>query len=219
MTRLDPCGSHKARRHAPTRVALLQARRTGTLLARLLAFLLLALATAPGWGAGAWATDSAASKLTFLATQAGGEFEGRFKRFTPMIVFDSADLAHSRFAVDIDTTAADTGERDRDNILRGKDFFATQQWPTARFETIAFRATGPDAFDATGKLTLRNVTQEIHLPFTFKPAADGKSAALVGGTTVHRLDYGVGQGEWSDTKWIGNDVRIRFDLTLRRTPP
>jgi len=139
--------------------------------AKALAFLALALAAAPDWGATAWSTDSAASTLTFVATQAGGEFEGTFRRFEPMIVFDAADLAHSRFA------------------------------------------------DATGKLTLRNVTHEIHLPFTFKLAADGKSAVLVGGTAVHRLDFGVGQGEWSDTKWVGDEVRIRFELTLRRTPP
>jgi polyisoprenoid-binding protein YceI len=191
----------------------------GSCRARLVALLTLALAATPGWGATTWTTDSAVSRLTFVATQAGGEFEGRFKRFTAVIVFDPADLAHCRFAVDIDTTAAETGEQERDNTLKGKDFFATQQWPTARFEATTFRATGPGAFDATGRLTLRNVTREIHLPFTFQAAADGKSAALVGVTTMRRLDFGVGQGEWSDTQWVGNDVRVRFALTLRRTPP
>lgn len=193
--------------------------RMGTRSARLFALVPLALAAVPALGATAWATDSAASRLTFVASQAGGEFEGRFKRFTPLIVFDPADLAHSRFAVDIDTSTVDTAEQDRDDTLKGKDFFATGQWPEARFETTAFRATGPGSFVATGKLTLRNVTREMHLPFTFKAAADGRSAALSGGTTVQRLDYGVGQGEWSDTQWVGNDVRIRFELTLRRAPP
>jgi polyisoprenoid-binding protein YceI len=187
--------------------------------ATLLTILSLTLATAPAWGAAAWAFDSAMSKLTFVATQAGGDFEGRFRRFTPIIVFDSTDLAHSRFTVDIDTTTADTGEPDRDDALKGKDFFAAAQWPKAHFETTAFRATGPGAFVATGTLTVRNVSRAVQLPFTFNLAMDGKSAALVGGTTVRRLDYGVGQGEWSDTKWIGNEVRIRFELALRRTPP
>jgi polyisoprenoid-binding protein YceI len=185
----------------------------------LLGILSLTLATAPAWGATSWAFDSGSSKLTFVATQAGGEFEGRFQRFTPNIVFNPADLTHSSFTVDIDTTTADTGEPDRDDALKGRDFFATDQWPKAHFEATAFRATGPGAFVATGRLTVRNVSREVQLPFTFKTAVDGKSAALVGGTTVHRLDYGVGQGEWSDTKWVGNEVRIRFDVTLRRTSP
>jgi polyisoprenoid-binding protein YceI len=187
--------------------------------ARLIAIALLALAAGPAWSATAWATNAAASKLVFVATQAGGEFEGRFARYAPVIVFDPADLAHSRFAVQIDTTSAETGETDRDNILKGKDFFATSQWPAARFEASAFRAVSPGNFEATGRLTLRNVTRDVRLPFTFKPGPDGRTAVLAGGATVQRLDYGVGQGEWADTQWVGNDVRIRFELHLAKAAP
>jgi len=215
MNRLHPCCWIRCR--FPFRLA--RAAHCDGPPARWLALLPLALAAAPGPAATTWTTDSVASRLTFVANLAGGEFEGRFKRFTPSIVFDPADLAHSRFAVDIDLATADTGEQDRDETLKGKDFFAVAQWPEARFETTAFWATGAGAFDATGKLTLRNVTREIHLPFTFMPAADGRSATLSGGTTVHRLDYGVGQGEWSATQWIGDDVRIRFELDLKRVAP
>jgi polyisoprenoid-binding protein YceI len=179
----------------------------------------LVLVTTPGWCATAWTTDASASKLTFIATQAGGEFEGRFKRFTPSITFDPGDLAHSRFSVTIDATSAETGEQDRDNTLKGKDFFAVQQWPAARFETLSLRATGNGAFEAVGRLTLRNVTREVHLPFSFKPDADGRTATLAGGTTVQRLDFGVGQGEWQDTQWVGNPVRIHFELALRKAAP
>lgn len=187
--------------------------------ARLIAVPLLALVTGSAWSATAWTTDAAASKLTFVATQAGGEFEGRFKRFAPAIVFDPVDLANSRFAVEIDTTTAATGETDRDNILKGQEFFAVAQWPAARFETGAFRSVGPGSFEATGRLTLRNVTRDVRLRFTFKPGADGRTAVLAGGTTVQRLDYGVGQGEWTDTQWVGNEVRIRFELHLKNTAP
>jgi polyisoprenoid-binding protein YceI len=178
---------------------------------------LAALATAAS-AATAWVTEPASSKLTFVATQAGGEFEGRFARFTPVIAFDAADLAHSRFSVDIATGAAETGEPDRDNILKGKDFFAVERWPLAHFEARDFRVSGPASYEATGKLTLRDVTREVRLPFTFKRGADGKSAVLAGTTIVRRLDFGVGQGEWADTQWVGNDVRIHFELGLKQAP-
>jgi polyisoprenoid-binding protein YceI len=186
---------------------------------RLLAIVALAAAAIPAPAATRWVTDAASSKLTFVATQAGGEFEGRFARFTPVIVFDAGDLAHSRFTVDIDTGAAATGEHDRDNILKGKDFFAVERWPQARFEALVFRTTGAASFEATGRLTLRDVTREVRLPFTFRRAADGTSAVLAGGTTVRRLDFGVGQGEWRDTQWVGDDVRIRFELKLKQAAP
>jgi polyisoprenoid-binding protein YceI len=180
---------------------------------------LLAVVAGPAWSATAWTTDAATSTLKFVATQAGGEFAGGFKRFTPAITFAADDLAHSRFTVEIDVTSAETGETERDNTLKGKDFFAVSQWPAAHFATLLFRATGAGSFEATGKLTLRNVTREVRLPFTFKPAPDGRSAVLAGGTTVQRLDYGIGQGEWSDTQWVGNDVRIRFELHLKKAAP
>jgi len=183
------------------------------------ALALLAVAAGPAWSATAWTTDAATSTLRFVATQAGGEFEGEFKRFTPAITFAPEDLAHSRFTVAIDTSSAETGQTERDNTLKGKDFFAATQYPAARFETLSFRATSAGSFEATGKLTLRNVTREVRLPFSFKPAPDGRSAVLTGGTTVQRLDYGVGQGEWSDTQWVGNDVRIRFELHLKMAAP
>ena len=52
--------------------------------------------------------------------------------------------------------------------------------------------------------------------FTFKPTADGRSATLSGRASVRRLDFGIGQGEWQDTKWLDDEVRIRFELALRK---
>jgi hypothetical protein len=31
---------------------------------------------------------------------------------------------------------------------------------------------------------------------------------------VKRLDFGVGQGDWKSTEWVGNDVTVTFNLRL-----
>lgn len=164
----------------------------------------------------AWTADPAGSRLDFTATQAGGEFDGAFRRFRAEIAFDPADLAGSRFQVEIETASAATGDKDRDQTLAGNDFFATTRWPTARFEADRFIALGGDRYEARGRLTIRDVTREVRLPFRFQPAAGGAEAGMRGGTTIRRLDYGVGQGEWGDTTLVGNEVRIRFELRLHR---
>jgi polyisoprenoid-binding protein YceI len=166
--------------------------------------------------ASAWTADPARSRLEFTATQAGGEFDGRFERFRPEIVFDPADLASSRIVVEIETGSADTQDKDRDTALAGEEFFAVARWPSARYEARQFTAAGGDRFEAHGKLTLRGITRDVRLAFSFKPSADGRTAALSGGTTIRRLDFGIGQGEWADPKWIGNEVRIRFVLALQQ---
>lgn len=185
-------------------------------IARGLALAALLLATGPVHAATAWTTDATRSRLEFTGTLAGGKFDGRFLRFTPEIVFDPADLAGSRFRVAIDTGSADTAEPDRDEMLKGGDFFAAGRWPSARFEADQFVAVGGGRYEARGRLTIRDSTREVTVPFTFKPGADGRSATLAGGTTIRRLDFGVGQGEWRDTQWLSNEVAIRFSLLLQR---
>jgi polyisoprenoid-binding protein YceI len=39
--------------------------------------------------------------------------------------------------------------------------------------------------------------------------------AFVSGTlTINRLDYGIGTGEWADTRWLGGEVKVDFRATL-----
>ena len=177
----------------------------------------LALA-APARAATAWVADPAHSRLGFVATQSGGEFEGRFARFHADITFDPRDLAGSRFRVTIETASADTQDETRDAALIGNDFFAASRWPTAIYEASRFVATPDGRYEARGRLTIRGVSRDVNVVFAFKPTPAGHGAALSGGTTIRRLDFGVGQGEWQDTKWVGNDVRIEFELVLEPGP-
>jgi polyisoprenoid-binding protein YceI len=55
------------------------------------------------------------------------------------------------------------------------------------------------------------------IAFRFTPSPDGRSAALDGSAVVNRLEFGVGQGEWQDTKWLADAVRVRFALMLTRS--
>jgi len=190
----------------------------GARIARILASALLVFA-ASTQAATTWYSDSARGRLTFAATQAGARFEGRFQTFDPQITFDPADLAHSRFVVTVDTATADTQDHERDETLRGKDFFDVARWTKAKFETTGFKPLGGARYEAAGQLTIRDVTKPARLTFTFTPGAGGASATLAGGTTIKRLDFGIGQGEWTDTAGVGNDVEIRFELTLNREPP
>jgi polyisoprenoid-binding protein YceI len=172
----------------------------------------------PAYAATNWVVDPAHSQLTFVATQSGGEFQGRFSRFHADIAFDPRDLAGSRFHVTIETASADTQDETRDKALSGDDFFATGRWPAATFDATRFVAAADGRYEARGRLTIRGISRDVAVLFAFKPAPSGRGAALSGGTTIRRLDFGVGQGEWQDTKWVGNDVRIQFDLALEPGP-
>ena len=164
----------------------------------------------------AWTVDPAHSQLTFHPRLAGGEFAGRFERFDATIRFDPANLAHSSLLVVVDLLGARTGDTDRDTALQGSDFFQTTRWPTGTFTSTGIRSLSDGRFEATGKLTLRDVTRDVRVQFRFDPAApSGSAARMIGSSNLRRLDFGVGQGDWRSTEWLDDAGRIEFDLALR----
>lgn len=161
-----------------------------------------------------WLMQPKESKLSFVGTQAGAEFEGTFKKFTADIKFDPKDLAASRFDVKIDVASVDTQDGERDDTMKTADLFDVKRFPAARYVADKFTAAGGNKYNATGKLTIRDVTRDVPIEFTFEDK-DG-SAWLKGTARLKRLDFGVGQGEWKDTSTVANDVKIRFALLLKK---
>jgi polyisoprenoid-binding protein YceI/cytochrome b561 len=175
------------------------------------------LAATTAGAARPYTVDPADSKLGFVVTQSEGDVEGEFARFRATIVFAPEDLAASRFDVLVETGSVDTGDDDRDTAIRDADLLDVAKFPTARFTSSAFTHRSGDQYEGVGKLTLRGVTRDVRLPFTWKVNQEnGRSVArLEGETTVNRLDFGVGQGDWKDTELVGNAVRITYSLELR----
>lgn len=160
--------------------------------------------------------DPAASSLSFTFIQAGAKSEGRFREFDVSFVHAPGQLAASRLDVVVQVKSLDTGDRERDDILRGPDLFDVAKFPEARFNATQISKTGPDRYEALGGLTIRGITREMRVPLTFKNSVEsGRSAGkMTGEFVIRRLDFGVGQGEWKSTEWVGNEVTVSFSLRL-----
>ncbi|MES1153876.1 MAG: YceI family protein [Rhodanobacter sp.] len=176
-----------------------------------LAILLLALALPCAAAATDYTVQPAGSTLGFSNTFQGESFDGRFGQWTAAISYDAANLASSRFDVEVTLASVKTGDADRDGALPGADFFDTAKFPKARFVTTGFRRSGGKVI-ADGTLTLRGVTKPVSLEVTFKPQGSGATLDVAG--TVKRLDFGVGTGDYADTSVIGGDVKVTAHLQL-----
>jgi polyisoprenoid-binding protein YceI len=159
--------------------------------------------------------DPAKSSLEFTFVQAGAQNKGRFTRFQVTYDFAAENLAASRLDVGIAVNSVDTGDQERDDTLRGADLFAVAQFPQAHFAASQINRTA-SGYEAVGKLTIRGVTRDARVPFSFRIATENGAAVgyMSGKTSVHRLDYGVGQGDWKATDQVGNDVAVSFALRL-----
>jgi len=160
-----------------------------------------------------WSMQPRQSRLTFVGTQAGAAFEGAFEKFTADIKFDPKDLPGSRFDVRIEMASVNSRDGERDDVIKGLDLFDAKRWPTAHYVADKFADKGAGKFSATGKLTLRDVTRDVPIEFTFEN--QNGSAWLKGSASIKRLDFGVGQGEWKDIETVANEVKIRFTLLLK----
>lgn len=162
-----------------------------------------------------YTADPAASRLEFVGVQAGAEFKGVFHKFTAAIDFAPDALAAAHFEVLIDLNSLDSMDKDRDSTMRGPDIFDVAHSPSAHYLTRSFTKTAT-GFVALGALTLRGVTKDV--PVNFQFAATPGAAKLVGTAALKRLDFGVGQGDWKSTEWIGDVVKISFSLALKPKP-
>ena len=170
----------------------------------LLAGALAALAsTAPALAADY--VQAAGSSLTFATKYEGEVFTGKIPNFATKLSFDPAQLATSKLDVAIPLTGTTTANTDRDDTLRGDDFFAIAKFPQARYSATKFRSLGGNQYAADGTLTLRGVTKPVTLTFTWTP---GAQPVLNGKATVKRLDFAVGGGDWADTALIPNEVSV-----------
>jgi polyisoprenoid-binding protein YceI len=164
----------------------------------------------------AWTADPAKSTLEFTFVQAGAKTTGRFARFNANIDFAAANPGAGKFDVNIDIGSVDTRDKDRDTQLRAPELFDVGKFPRAQFAASSFAAKG-QAFTGTGKLSLRGISKDVPIEFTFETLTEsGQPVAYLKGTaTLKRLAFGVGQGEWKSTEWIDDEVQVNFNLRLQ----
>jgi polyisoprenoid-binding protein YceI len=151
------------------------------------------------------------STLGFVASYQGEAFNGSFGKFTPQIRFDPAKLAESRFDVRIALVSVSTQNSERDDMLKGSDFFDARTQPEARYVATKFRALGGNRYAADGVLTLHGISKPAPLTFTWTP---GAKTVLDGTALLKRLDFNVGSGDWTDLDLIPNEVRVSTHLLL-----
>jgi polyisoprenoid-binding protein YceI len=172
--------------------------------------LVLAFALCPAAVAGVLEADGASGTLEFTATQAGARFTGAFRRFEVRLDLDPANPAQGSLDVTVETASIDTRDAERDEVLKSADFFWVDRHPQAVFHAVRFERDGA-AWRAPGELTIRGVKKTVPVLFTLEPESGG---AMKGSARLQRLAFGLGQGDWASTEWVGDEVDVRFELKL-----
>lgn len=152
------------------------------------------------------------SFIRFAVTQMGIAVEGRFRKFDAKVAFDPAKPESTRAEFTVDVASIELGTDESETEVRRKPWLDAAGFPQARFTASSVKALGPNRFEARGPLTLKGVTREIAAPFTVSEAEGLRT--VEGQFTLKRLQYKVGEGPWSDTDTVADDVLVRFRFVL-----
>ncbi|MGJ7614451.1 MULTISPECIES: YceI family protein [unclassified Variovorax] len=152
------------------------------------------------------------SQIVFVTKQMGVPLEGTFKKFDAQVAFDPKKPEGGTVALQIDTASAGFGIPMSDAELPKAPWFDAAHFPQASFQSGAIKALGDGRFEMAGKLTLKGTARAVTVPVSI--AAAGSYAVATGSFTIQRLDFKVGDGEWTDTSMVGNEVQVRFKFTL-----
>jgi polyisoprenoid-binding protein YceI len=163
-----------------------------------------------------WRTDAAGSRLQFAATFEKTPAPGVFREFDARLAFDAAKPGGGRLDVTIAVKSADMSSAEVNKAIGGPEWFDVARFPKAEFHAAEIRRAEGNRYVARGTLTLKGVQQPVDVPFAWTESGEG--ARMAGEFAVKRGAFGIGTGEWAATGVIGADVKINFDLRLRKEP-
>ncbi len=154
--------------------------------------------------------DLAKSQITFTSRQMNVPVEGKFRKFNVKLDFDPAKPAASKAEVEVDLGSIDAGSNEADDEVKGKGWLNIAAFPTAKFVSTSVMPAGAGRYDVTGKMTVKGKTVDLRTPMTVKQ--EGANSVFEGTFTLLRLNWGIGDGPWSDTDTVANEVQVRFRI-------
>jgi polyisoprenoid-binding protein YceI len=149
------------------------------------------------------------SSIIFTIHNFGFKVTGSLEAPQGDIRFNPDSLSNSYFKMTIKSASINTDNNSRDEHLREEDYFDVKNHPLISFVSENIQAAGKKGdFTASGKLTIKNKTRDIQLPFTAVKTSDG--FLFTGSFKMNRRDFDIGGGST-----ISNELTVDIKVVAR----
>jgi polyisoprenoid-binding protein YceI len=159
----------------------------------------------------------AQSEVIFVTKQMGVPVEGKFRTFDATLDLDPKKPEAGSASVQINMLSALLGVPEADAELPKSTWFDVTKFPEATFRSTAIKGLGNGKFMVNGKLTIKGIVRDVVVPVTITQA--GGTSTATGSFVVKRIEFTIGQGEWTDTTVVANDVQVKFKLAFTGLGP
>jgi len=141
---------------------------------------------------------------------------GMFTSMKGTVVVDEANPARSSINIEVDANSVYTHNEQRDNHLRGPDFFNTRQFPTITFKSTQVRRINANTVQVRGDLTIRGVTRPITASVTLTGKGKNPQGKDIIGFetrfTIRRSEFGIRYG----LPGLGDEVQVTLSIEAAR---
>jgi polyisoprenoid-binding protein YceI len=156
--------------------------------------------------------DAAKSSIRFVTKQMNVPVEGQFRKFDATVAFDPEKPESTKAQFEVELGSIDLGNAEGETEARRKLWFNVDAFPKAKFVASSVKQLAPGKYEAAGALTIKGTTQNIVVPFTLSDAAGAR--IVEGQFPLKRLQYKIGEAQWSDTDTVADEVLVRFRFVL-----
>jgi len=161
-----------------------------------------------------WVIDPTHSEIQFKVKHLViSTVTGSFKSFEGSVESETEDFEGAKVTFSADTASVDTNQAQRDEHLKGSDFFDSEKYPKISFAGV-LTSTGDESYALKGDLTVKEVTK----PFSFDVEYGGNMTDFYGNNKagfeitgkINRKEFGL---EWSAVTEaggvvVGDDVKL-----------
>ncbi|MFF4169229.1 YceI family protein [Streptomyces sp. NPDC001744] len=169
---------------------------------------------------GDYTIDPAHSSIGFTVRHAMvTNVRGTFAEHEGALRLDGTDPGSSTASIDVRIASVDTGIADRDNHLRGADFFDAERFPLMTFRSTKAEQLGGDAYRITGDLTIKDVTRPLSVDLEFNGSATdvygNERVGFEGSAEILRSEWGLTWNAALETGgvMVSDKVRLTFDIS------
>ncbi|TAE33749.1 MAG: polyisoprenoid-binding protein [Candidatus Kapaibacterium sp.] len=168
-----------------------------------------------------WSFDRLHSQISFsVSHMVVAEAEGKFDSFDVVVLSDKEDFTDAKVNVTIQSASVNTDNKDRDEHLRGADFFDAAKFPTITFVSKEWKKVSDKKYKLVGDFTMHGVTKTVELDAKFGGVIKDNKGNFHAGFKVlgeiNRQDYGVTWSKKLDAGGVavGDVVELKGTVEL-----
>ena len=169
-----------------------------------------------------WVLDPMHSEVQFKVKHLViSTVSGFFKSFEGSLTTDSEDFENAKVEFSLDVNSIDTTQAQRDEHLKGAEFFDAEKYPKIKFKSTSLTKDGDD-YKLTGDLTIKDVTKPVSLDVEFGGSAadfyvNTKAGFEVTGK-INRKEFGLTWDGVTEAGSIvvGEDIKLIINVQFAK---